>query len=86
MRRITGEGLICVEGDEHRRQRRILNPAFAGHHIKELVPIFWQKGCELAETLGQLGSTADKTKGLEVFNFLTRTTLDIIGLAGIPFN
>jgi cytochrome P450 len=82
-KRITGEGLLYVEGEEHRRQRRILSPAFASQHIKELIPIFWSKGCELAATLSRLGVAADKKKGLEVFTLLPRTTLDIIGLAGL---
>ena len=75
---------MYVEGEEHRRQRRILSPPFAAVHIRELVPVFWRKGCELANTFGDIGMMADE-KGMEVSNLLARTTLDIIGLAGMNF-
>jgi len=46
--------------------------------------VFWRKGCELANTFGDIGMMADE-KGMEVSNLLARTTLDIIGLAGMNF-
>jgi cytochrome P450 len=82
LRRLTGNGILVVDGNEHRRQRRILNPAFASQHIKNLVGHFWLKGCELRDYWERNALNSDETKGYEVFNTLTRTTLDIIGLAG----
>ena len=82
MRRITGEGVLVAEGSEHRRQRKLLNPAFASEHIKNLVPVFWRKGEELCRVLHD---EAKATKGgYNVIKVLTRATLDIIGLAGNP--
>ncbi|KZT67097.1 cytochrome P450 [Daedalea quercina L-15889] len=40
-------GLLTVEGEDHRRQRKILGPAFTSAHIKSLSPIFWNKAVEL---------------------------------------
>jgi len=81
MRRITGEGVLVAEGQEHRRQRKLLNPAFAGEHIRTMVPVFWRKGAELC---GVLQDEAMGSKdGYNVIKVLTRTTLDIIGLAGM---
>lgn len=37
------DGLLTVEGEHHRRQRRILAPAFTSTHIKSLAPVFWSK-------------------------------------------
>lgn len=37
------EGLLTVEGEKHRRQRRIIAPAFGQAHIKSLTGIFFQK-------------------------------------------
>ncbi|KLU82080.1 cytochrome P450 97B3 [Magnaporthiopsis poae ATCC 64411] len=34
--RILGVGILLAEGDEHKGQRRALNPAFAFRHIKDL--------------------------------------------------
>jgi cytochrome P450 len=37
---MTGPGLITVEGDAHRRQRRIMQPAFGIAQLKALFPVF----------------------------------------------
>jgi cytochrome P450 len=83
IRRITGDGLIAVEGGEHRRQRKILNPAFAGHQVKHLVGTFWVKACEL-KGLWESEALGAGKRGYDVSTSLTRTTLDIIGLTGNP--
>ncbi|GAB7329021.1 hypothetical protein MBLNU13_g00872t1 [Cladosporium sp. NU13] len=49
--RILGVGILLAEGDEHKRQRKALMPAFAFRHIKELYPVFWSKSRELVERL-----------------------------------
>lgn len=82
IRRITGEGVLVVEGSEHRRQRRILNPAFSSQHIKHLTHTFWAKACELRDLWDQEAVAADPKSGYNVVEALQRTTLDIIGLAG----
>ncbi|KAJ7134340.1 cytochrome P450 [Mycena epipterygia] len=43
------DGLLVVEGDAHKRQRKILTPAFSSSHIKSLTPIFWEKASKLRE-------------------------------------
>lgn len=47
--RILGIGILFTEGDEHRRQRKNLMPAFAFRHVKELYPLFWSKAREMVE-------------------------------------
>ncbi|KAJ7725738.1 hypothetical protein B0H14DRAFT_3620357 [Mycena olivaceomarginata] len=37
---IVGPGIFVTEEDVHRRQRRVMNPAFGRLQIKELTPIF----------------------------------------------
>lgn len=88
VRRLTGDGLVVTAGDEHRRQRKVLNPAFSSEHIKRLVTPFWTKACELTTVLEQEGVQPGEGEGKGGYNIvqvLTRTTLDIIGLAGITF-
>ncbi|CAL1713461.1 unnamed protein product [Somion occarium] len=43
------DGLLTVEGDDHRRQRKILTPAFSASHIKTLSPIFYKKASQLRD-------------------------------------
>jgi cytochrome P450 len=79
LRRLSGEGLLVVDGAEHRRQRKLVNPAFTAERIKLLVPVFWTKACELRKLWHDEGVNAEE---YDVFSSLVRTTLDIIGLAG----
>lgn len=49
--RFLGMGILFAEGDEHKRQRKNLMPAFAFRHIKDLYPTFWSKSREMAQVL-----------------------------------
>lgn len=84
--RILGNGLLLAEHEEHKRQRRILMPAFAFRHIKNLYPVFWAKARESAQAIRdqvlahQAGSGA---ACIEAGSWASRLTLDIVGLAGL---
>ncbi|KAL9060316.1 MAG: hypothetical protein Q9162_000720 [Coniocarpon cinnabarinum] len=101
LRRILGDGLILVEGDVHRFQRKHLLPSFQVKHIRALYPMFWAKSCEVAnsmltesdpgaapppEAFAGLSSPPEKNNGgvvLEFGQWCMRSTLDIIGIAGL---
>ncbi|KAG0195529.1 hypothetical protein BGX28_001186, partial [Mortierella sp. GBA30] len=36
---VTGNGVLHAEGDVHKKQRKMINPAFGLKHLKEMVPI-----------------------------------------------
>jgi len=94
--RILGIGLFLAEGDEHKHQRRIMLPAFAFRHVKDLVPTFWDMAREgalfmaeraladaaKARTLDE-DKLAPNTGLLEVRDWASRMTLDIIGATGL---
>ena len=84
MLRILGEGVLLAEGDVHVQQRKALAPGFSIASIRALAPVFWQKSLLLAR-LWEQEMNADKvsTKSFEVLEWLNRTTLDIIGQAGL---
>ncbi|KAJ4298898.1 hypothetical protein N0V90_004141 [Kalmusia sp. IMI 367209] len=82
--RLLGVGILLAEGDEHKRQRRALMPAFAFRHIKDLYSVFWNKSTEMTDAI----SNALKTDPIgsdvvEIRDWASRATLDIIGLAGM---
>lgn len=86
--KILGVGVFLAEGEEHRKQRKDLMPAFAFRHVKELYPIFWSKSGELVQQLilhDQTGYRGDGKPGtsVDVKDWASRATLDIIGLAGL---
>ncbi|KMK57792.1 cytochrome P450 monooxygenase, putative [Aspergillus fumigatus Z5] len=78
-------GVLLVEGDEHKRQRKNLMPAFSYRHIKNLYPIFWSKSIEMVKLIEKdLHSRADaKDNIVRVSEWASRATLDIIGVAGM---
>lgn len=113
--RILGIGILLAEGDEHKAQRRNLNPAFAFRHTKDLYPIFWSKSREAIQAMttevlqdserahqqqgkGSNGAAAQTmqteddmansqlpsgTAFMEVSQWASRATLDIVGVAGL---
>lgn len=80
--RTLGKGLVNVEGHEHKAMRKVVAPAFSGHHIRELVPLFYSKGLDFAESMAREASrSADGA--VEMMHQMSLVTLDIIGLAGL---
>lgn len=82
-----GKGVLFAEGDDHRRQRKIMNPCFGPSQIRELTPIFYDKAFQLREIwLGESEACGPDGKDIDILIWLTRTTLDIIGLAGFDYD
>lgn len=79
---MIGDGILTAEHEVHKRQRRILTPAFAVSHVRAITPHFWTKANQLAEKWELLCQTPPE-EGIEVSNWTSRATLDVIGLAGI---
>lgn len=77
----------CAErefSDEKQRQRKLLSPAFAFRHTKDLYPIFWSKAQEMTDTISAtIKSSPDASSVVEIRDWASRATLDIIGLAGM---
>ncbi|KIW10813.1 hypothetical protein PV08_10112 [Exophiala spinifera] len=84
---ILGIGILLAEGDDHKAQRKSLMPAFHFRHIKELYPIFWSKSREMVQCiqaeLDKEESTNPNPRVVEVSEWSSRATLDIIGTAGM---
>ncbi|KAI9794597.1 MAG: hypothetical protein M1816_004484 [Peltula sp. TS41687] len=85
--RILGVGMLLAEGDEHKTQRKNFMPAFAFRHVKDLYPIFWSKSQELVEAIAREANKAREHSGedvvIEIGEWASRATLDIIGVAGM---
>ena len=80
---ILGNGVFLAERDTHAQQRKALASGFSISSIKALSPIFWRKALLLSR-LWQFELRKDdvQTKSIEVLDWLSRATLDIIGEAG----
>ncbi|EOA88135.1 hypothetical protein ACJQWK_01527 [Exserohilum turcicum] len=82
--RVLGVGVLLAEGDEHKRQRKHLMPAFNFRHVKDLYPIFWGKSQEMTNKISEtINSSPDTSSVIEIGSWASRATLDIIGVAGM---
>ncbi|PVG01578.1 cytochrome P450 [Serendipita vermifera] len=91
---LLGHGLLFAEGQDHKRQRRIMNPAFGTMHIKEMTKVFVDKSNELRNALNLLTppgvapseGSDNEWIPVEMLAYLSCTTLDIIGMAGFNYS
>ncbi|KAL0947682.1 hypothetical protein HGRIS_013770 [Hohenbuehelia grisea] len=82
---ILGAGVLVVEGEKHRQQRKVMNPAFGPVQIRELTNIFVQKAIKLRDLWSVESSKEGGTARVDVLSWLSRMTLDVIGLAGFNY-
>lgn len=94
LRRILGDGLIIVEGDIHKFQRKNVMPVFSFRHLKELYPMMWTKAVTLTQAVAgelreqpgnsSMGEKIPSVEGvLEVNHWANKVTMDIIGVAAM---
>lgn len=80
--RPLGLGLITSEGEEHKRQRKMLNPAFNIRRIRELYDLMWTKTQSLLTEMDKDINANPMDGGygrVEMTTWASRLTLDIIG-------
>ncbi|KAK6984822.1 cytochrome P450 [Favolaschia claudopus] len=84
--RIVGPGVLVVEEDEHKKQRKIMNPAFGPTHLRALTEIFVEKSKQLRDNWLSKASQNGGTVKLNVIPEYSTAALDIIGKAGFNYD
>ncbi|KAF4577163.1 hypothetical protein EYR36_005150 [Pleurotus pulmonarius] len=79
--RIVGPGVLVTEGEMHKKQ----NPAFGPAQIRDLTDIFVQKSIQLRDLWASEAKRQGGTGRVDVLSWLSRMTLDVIGLAGFNY-
>ncbi|KAE8221104.1 hypothetical protein CF319_g5483 [Tilletia indica] len=90
LRRHVGRGLLTEEGETHRRQRKVANPAFTANAVLDMGPIFQEKTALFMDRLHRHvaadGANAAKFGTLKnIAHDFQKVTLDIIGKAGFGY-
>ncbi|KAF8162780.1 cytochrome P450 [Crassisporium funariophilum] len=85
IKRLLGKGVLLVEGDIHKHQRKILNPAFGPQQIRELTEIFVEKSIQLRDIWAEEVARNDGTGRVDALSWFSRMTLDVVGLAGFNY-
>ncbi|KAJ6547875.1 cytochrome P450 [Mycena sp. CBHHK59/15] len=78
----SAPGILVVDGDVHKQQRKIVNPAFGAPQIRELTGIFVEKSIQLRDIRAAEAAQGGGVARVKVLSWLSKATLDIIGLAG----
>jgi len=79
---LWGPGLPFVEGEQHKKQRKILNPAFGPVHIRDFTELFVEKSIQLQDVWATECSKEGGTGRLDVIVGLGKVALDIISATG----
>ncbi|EIM79122.1 cytochrome P450 [Stereum hirsutum FP-91666 SS1] len=87
-RLLTGKGLIWAEGDVHRRQRKVMNPAFGPAEARAFFPIFLEHANQVGLVAKWQDIMSESPERISVFNipnWLGRATMDAIGAAAFSY-
>ncbi|THU99061.1 hypothetical protein K435DRAFT_856029 [Dendrothele bispora CBS 962.96] len=83
MNAVIGDGLLVIEGEKHKLQRKVMNPAFGPAQIREFMDIFLEKSFQVRDIWTDQIDKSDRTDSeIDVLSWFVKATMDIIGVAG----
>lgn len=87
-RMFLGKSVLTVEGDEHKRHRRIMLPGFGTVESSSYVPSFSRKAARMSEKWVEIIEGHKGTVAIDIPAWTARATLDALGEAAFdyPFN
>ncbi|KAI0028309.1 cytochrome P450 [Vararia minispora EC-137] len=77
---LGGTGLFSALGDAHRKQRKLMNPAFSINHMRRMMPIFKTLARRSVARMRE-----EVTKGayeIDVMDYASRLALELVSQAG----
>ncbi|CAG8646306.1 2032_t:CDS:2, partial [Cetraspora pellucida] len=79
-----GKGIVRAEGNDHKRQRKMMDPIFSFASSKKMVPMCIQAAHQLKNYwMKQIAD--NKEERITITDFISKITLDIIGLVGFNY-
>ncbi|KAI0293337.1 cytochrome P450 [Multifurca ochricompacta] len=82
---IFGEGLISTLGEQHRKQRKMLNPVFSLANMRELLPVIQPIAFKMRSVLLSQLPTDGNSQEVDVLPWMSRGTLEYISQAGLGY-
>ncbi|KAI0773098.1 cytochrome P450 [Trametes elegans] len=76
-----GPGVLGVDGETHRKQRRMLHPVFSAKHIRDVTPIFYEVCHRLVDAIS--ARVESGAQDIDITGWMGRTGLELIAKAGI---
>ncbi|KZT70364.1 cytochrome P450 [Daedalea quercina L-15889] len=81
---LFGPGLLSTLGEQHRKQRKMLNPVFSTSHMKVMLPTFYDIVGRLRDALEM--RVKNGARELDMANWMGRTALELIGQGGLGYS
>ncbi|KAF6762657.1 cytochrome P450 [Ephemerocybe angulata] len=78
---LFGPGLFAMKGEQHRKQRKMLNPVFSVAHLRHMVPTFFKVSEQLSDTFSQ--KVGNQKQEMDMVTWMTRAALEIVGQSGM---
>ncbi len=78
LRHLLGDGLLTSEGDEWKRQKRMIQPIFTHRRVASYVPMM---AAETREAVERWGGYADSGTTVDLNDEMARLTLSVVGTA-----
>ncbi|KAL0575664.1 hypothetical protein V5O48_006321 [Marasmius crinis-equi] len=83
----AGPGLGYVEGEDHKRHRKVMNPAFGTQACKALVPVFLAAAASLSNKWKDLLSLSkEESEVINIPIWTSLATLDALGHGAFNYN
>lgn len=88
----VGQGLVTVHDAKHRKQRKMMMPAFHLETLKTFVPTFLALGKTMVAAMKEDKGLSSRYDGstfphvVDVSKYAEAATLDLIGLTGFKYN
>ncbi|KAI0333098.1 cytochrome P450 [Cubamyces sp. BRFM 1775] len=80
----VGPAVIATLGEQHRKQRKMINPAFSVKHLREMNPIFNDVIRKLEIAIAS--RVKDGPKEIDILGWMGRTALELIGQGGLGYS
>ncbi|KAH9858559.1 cytochrome P450 [Lenzites betulinus] len=88
---MLGPGLLGTKGEQHRRQRKMLNPVFSTKHLRNMIPLFYDiihktRDAMVARVpVGAEKGSATRVE-LDMLSWMGRTTLEVLGQGALGYS
>ncbi|KAF8344577.1 cytochrome P450 [Amanita rubescens] len=81
LKKFLGANMLHAEGEDHRRQRRALSPAFSNAALRMVTSVFYDSAYKVKTSWDTLFESNDEAV-IDVQQWMNKITLDSIGVGG----
>ncbi|PCH41671.1 cytochrome P450 [Wolfiporia cocos MD-104 SS10] len=87
-RQLMGESILCADGYQHSRMRRIMEPAFGTAQLRSFTALFRDSARKLSKKWREQLDTADSETDsiINISRWFSRASLDVIGEAAFEYD